>query len=40
MSPTPIIAVAADVKDLDGYRWHAASETYLKAVVAGVGGIP
>jgi len=40
MSLTPIIAVAADVKDLDGYRWHAASETYLKAIVAGLGGIP
>ncbi len=37
---TPIIAVAADYKELDGYRWHAAAETYLKAVVAGLGGIP
>jgi putative glutamine amidotransferase len=37
---TPIVAVAADFKEIDGYRWHAAAETYLKAVVAGIGGIP
>ena len=40
MTDVPIVAVAADVKDIDGYRWHAASETYLKAIVAGFGGIP
>jgi putative glutamine amidotransferase len=37
---TPLIAVAADVKTIDGYRWHAAAENYLKAVVTGLGGIP
>ena len=40
MTPTPIVAVTADVKDIDGYRWHAAAETYLKAVVVGLAGIP
>jgi putative glutamine amidotransferase len=38
--PTPIIAVAADYKELDGYRWHAAAETYLRAIITGLGGIP
>ncbi|MCX5496855.1 gamma-glutamyl-gamma-aminobutyrate hydrolase family protein [Kaistia dalseonensis] len=37
---SPLVAVTADVKDLDGYRWHAASETYLNAVTVGLGGIP
>lgn len=37
---TPLIAVAADVKTIDGYRWHAAAENYLKAVDIGLGGIP
>jgi putative glutamine amidotransferase len=37
---TPIIVVAADVKEIDGYRWHAAVETYLKAVTIGLRGIP
>jgi putative glutamine amidotransferase len=36
----PIVAIAADYKEIDGYRWHAAAETYLKAVIVGVGGIP
>ncbi|MBN8996240.1 MAG: gamma-glutamyl-gamma-aminobutyrate hydrolase family protein [Rhizobiales bacterium] len=38
--PTPIIAVAADYKELDNYRWHAAAETYLRAIIVGLGGIP
>ncbi len=36
----PLIAVPADVKEIDGYRWHAATETYLKAIVVGLGGLP
>jgi putative glutamine amidotransferase len=36
----PLVAVAADYKEIDGYRWHAAAETYLKAVMVGIGGIP
>src|SRR6266536_5218607 len=36
----PLVAVAADYKEIDGYRWHAAAETYLKAVIVGIGGIP
>jgi putative glutamine amidotransferase len=37
---TPIIAVASDLKDIGGYRWHAAPGTYLNAVVVGLGGVP
>jgi putative glutamine amidotransferase len=40
MSETPIIVVPADVKEVDGYRWHAAAEPYLKAIVTGFGGLP
>ena len=36
----PLVAVVADYKEIDGYRWHAAAEPYLKAVIVGVGGIP
>lgn len=28
----PMVLVSADVKTMDGYNWHAAPETYLKAV--------
>lgn len=28
----PLVAVAADVKDIEGYRWHAAADTYLRAL--------
>ena len=38
--PNPIVAVAADVKDIDGYRWHAVVETYLNTIVKGAGAIP
>ncbi len=37
---TPLVAVTADVKDVENYRWHAAAETYLKAVTVGLSGIP
>jgi putative glutamine amidotransferase len=37
---SPLVAVSADVREQDGYRWHAAPETYLKAVTIGLGGIP
>src|SRR5437016_1292021 len=36
----PLVAVPADYKEIDGYRWHAAAETYLKAVISGIGGVP
>lgn len=39
-SSPPIVAVAADVKELDAYRWHAVVETYLNAVLTGAGAIP
>ena len=37
---TPIVAVAADVKEVDGYRWHAVSEPYLNALVEGARVLP
>jgi putative glutamine amidotransferase len=41
MTPAaPIVAVAADVKELDGYHWHAAAEAYLNAILTGAGAIP
>lgn len=38
--PIPIVAVAADVKTVEGYRWHAVADTYLKALVEGAGVLP
>jgi putative glutamine amidotransferase len=37
---TPVVAVAADVKDIDIYRWHAVPETYLRATVNGANALP
>lgn len=36
----PIVLVAADVKEIDAYRWHTVVETYLNAAVKGAGAIP
>jgi putative glutamine amidotransferase len=38
--PVPLVAVAADVKDVDGYRWHAVADTYLRALVEAAGVLP
>jgi len=38
--PIPLVAVAADVKDIDGYRWHAAADQYLRALINGAGVLP
>ena len=40
--PVPIVAVAADLKEIDppGYRWHAVADTYLRALVEGAGVLP
>ncbi|HVY19079.1 MAG TPA: gamma-glutamyl-gamma-aminobutyrate hydrolase family protein [Bauldia sp.] len=38
--PIPLVAVAADVKDIDGYRWHAVADQYLRALVDGAGVLP
>ena len=40
MSRSPLIVLPADVKEIDLYRWHAAAETYCRAIVAGFGGTP
>ena len=36
----PIVLVPANTKELEAYQWHGAAETYLQAIVHGVGGIP
>lgn len=36
----PLILVSADVKPMDGYRWHAAPSTYLEAVLKAADAIP
>jgi putative glutamine amidotransferase len=38
-SMTPLILVSADRREADGYIWHAAAETYLKALAA-IGAVP
>ena len=36
---SPLILVTTEVRPADGWRWHAALDTYLNAV-AGMGGVP
>ena len=36
---SPLILVTTEVRPADNWRWHAALDTYLKAV-AGMGGVP
>lgn len=36
----PLIAVTADAREGEAYRWHGAPEPYLLAVVDVLGGIP
>lgn len=36
----PIVAVAADVKAMDGDRWHAVADTYLRALTEAAGVTP
>ena len=41
MSASPIlVAVPADVREFDNYRWHATPDTYLKALARVAGAIP
>lgn len=35
-----LIAVPADIRTIGNHRWHAAPQTYLKAIVRVAGGIP
>jgi putative glutamine amidotransferase len=35
-----IVAVVADVREFDNYRWHAAPETYLEAAMGVAGFLP
>ncbi len=39
-NPLPIVAVAADFKDINRLPWHGVFESYLDAVVHGSGAIP
>lgn len=36
----PLVLVTADVKTIEGYNWHAATSTYLQAVLKGSDAIP
>jgi putative glutamine amidotransferase len=36
----PLVAVPANTKELEAYHWHGAADTYLQAIVHGIGGIP
>ncbi len=36
----PLILVTADIKMLDGYRWHSVNEFYLKAVASVADAVP
>lgn len=36
----PLVAVPANTKELEAYHWHGTAETYLQAIVHGIGGIP
>ncbi|GAB4361687.1 MAG: gamma-glutamyl-gamma-aminobutyrate hydrolase family protein [Oricola sp.] len=36
----PIVAVVADVRDFDRYRWHCTPEFYLEAAMAVAGVLP
>lgn len=36
----PLIALPADVREVEDAEWHGVTETYLRAITAGMGGIP
>ncbi|MCE7026910.1 gamma-glutamyl-gamma-aminobutyrate hydrolase family protein [Jiella avicenniae] len=36
----PLVAVPADVRDFQNYRWHASPDTYLKALARVAGVVP
>jgi putative glutamine amidotransferase len=36
----PLVAVPANTREHEAYHWHGAADTYLQAIVHGVGGIP
>ena len=36
----PLVVVPADVRKLEGYRWHAVTETYIEAAIAAAGVLP
>jgi putative glutamine amidotransferase len=40
MNTLPLVAVAADVKQIDSYSWHAVVEPYLDAIVHGSEAVP
>ena len=38
--PSPIIAIPADTRELDGYGWHATPHQYVNAVIKGSDAMP
>lgn len=38
--PKPLVLICADVREADGYEWHAAPSTYLQAAIRGADAIP
>lgn len=38
--PPSLVAVPADVRAFENYRWHASPETYLSAVLQAAGAMP
>lgn len=40
MSRPPLIAITTDVKEIDGYVWHAAIEVYITAISDVSDGVP
>ena len=37
---TPVIAIPADLREIDGSNWHAAANQYIHAAIVGAGCIP
>jgi putative glutamine amidotransferase len=38
--PTPIVAIPADIREIEGALWHATPNQYIKAAILGSGAIP
>ena len=36
----PLVALPANTKEFEAYHWHGTADTYLQAIVHGIGGIP
>jgi len=36
----PLVALPANTREHEAYHWHGTADTYLQAIVHGIGGIP